>query len=196
MDNYGYDGIDLDWEHPSNSTETNNLTLLVQELRDAFNSVNPEFMITMAVGASNWSGQHYEYEIIKENLDWFSLMGYDFHGSWSSHAGHNAPLYQSPPGDPDGSVHTGVNYLVNTRNIPVEKLNLGVPFYGKKFNASAINGSYIGTVADIWYDEAADMDNGHPHPNNIPALWQPYLQLRHTKYPPQYRCNCHLLHWH
>jgi len=157
MDNYGYDGIDLDWEHPSNSTETNNLTLLVQELRDAFNSVNPEFMITMAVGASNWSGQHYEYEIINENIDWFSMMGYDFHGSWSSHAGHNAPLYQSPPGDPDGSVHTGVNYLVNTRNIPVEKLNLGVPFYGKKFNASAINGSYSGAVTDIWYDEASDM---------------------------------------
>ena len=97
MDNYGYDGIDLDWEHPSNSTETNNLTLLVLELRDAFDSVNPEFLITMAVGASNWSGQHYEYEIINENIDWFSMMGYDFHGSWSSHAGHNAPLYQDPP---------------------------------------------------------------------------------------------------
>ena len=46
---------------------------------------------------------------------------------------------------------------MNTRNIPVEKLNLGVPFYGKKFNASAINGSYSGTVTDIWYDEAAGM---------------------------------------
>ena len=157
FDNYGYDGIDLDWEYPTTATETNNLTLLVQELRDAFNDVNSELMITMAIGSSNWSGQHFEYEIMNENLDWFSMMGYDFHGSWSSHAGHNAPLYQSPPGDADGAVHTGINYLLNTRNIPVEKLNLGVPFYGKKFNASAINGSYSGAVTDIWYDEAAGM---------------------------------------
>ena len=157
FDEYGYDGIDLDWEFPATSVETNNLTLLVGELRDAFDNVNPEYMITMAVGPSSWSGQNFQYEIMNENLDWFSMMGYDFHGGWTNHAGHNAPLYQSPPGDPDGSIHTGVNYLLNTRNIPSEKLNLGVPFYGKKFNASEINGSYSGAVTDIRYNEAAGM---------------------------------------
>ena len=25
-------------------------------------------------------------------------MTYDIHGGWSSHAGHNSPLFQSPPG--------------------------------------------------------------------------------------------------
>jgi len=157
FDNYGYDGIDLDWEYPSNSTETNNLTQLVEEMRNEFDIVNSEYLITMAVGPSNWSGQHFEYENLNENMDWFSMMGYDFHGSWSSHAGHNAPLYQSPPGDPDGAVHTGINYLLNNRNIPSEKLNLGVPFYGRKFNANAINGDFTGTVVDIWYVDAAEM---------------------------------------
>tara|TARA_Y100000590_G_scaffold59517_2_gene63157 strand:+ start:1079 stop:2431 length:1353 start_codon:yes stop_codon:yes gene_type:complete len=159
MFNYGYDGIDLDWEYPATAEETNDLTSLVDELRIAFDSINPDYMITMAVGPGNWSGQHFEYETMNENLDWFSMMGYDFHGSWSNHAGHNAPLYQSPPGDLDGAVHTGINYLLNSRNIPAEKLNLGVPFYGKKFNASAINGSFSGSVTDIWYDQAAGMIN-------------------------------------
>ena len=159
FDTYGYDGIDLDWEYPSNANEKTNLTLLVQEMRAEFDNINPELMITMAVGPSDWSGQHFEYEILKESLDWFSLMGYDFHGSWSSHAGHNAPLYQSPPNDNDGSVHTGINYLVNTRGIPPDQINLGVPFYGKKFNASEINGVFTGNVTDLRYSEVLGLIN-------------------------------------
>ena len=159
FDNYGYDGIDIDWEYPSNTSEKTNLTLLVQEMRAEFDSINPDLMITMAVGPSDWSGQHFEYEILKESLDWFSLMGYDFHGSWSNHAGHNAPLYQSPPNDNDGSVHTGVNYLVNTRGISPGQINLGVPFYGKQFNASEINGSFTGNVIDIRYSEIIGLIN-------------------------------------
>ena len=159
FDTYGYDGIDLDWEYPSNANEKTNLTLLVQEMRAEFDNINPELMITMAVGPSDWSGQHFEYEILKESLDWFSIMGYDFHGSWSSHAGHNAPLYQSPPNDNDGSVHTGINYLINTRGIPPERINLGVPFYGKKFNASEINGVFTGNVTDIRYSEVLGLIN-------------------------------------
>ena len=159
FDTYGYDGIDLDWEYPSNASEKTNLTLLVQEMRAEFDNINPELMITMAVGPSDWSGQHFEYEILKESLDWFSLMGYDFHGSWSSHAGHNAPLYQSPPNDNDGSVHTGINYLINTRGIPPEQINLGVPFYGKIFNASEINGTFTGNVTDIRYSEVLGLIN-------------------------------------
>ena len=122
-----------------------------------FHDHDSTLLITMAVPTSSWSGQWFDFGYLKNHIDFFNAMTYNMHGAWSSHAGHNSPLYQSPPGDPDGAVHTAVNYLVNTRNIPVEKLNLGVPFYGKKFNASAINGSYSGTVTDIWYDEAAGM---------------------------------------
>ena len=41
--------------------------------------------------------------------------------------GHNSPLYQSPQGDPDGSVQTGINYLTSS-GIPLQKINLGIPF--------------------------------------------------------------------
>ena len=33
--NYGYDGVDIDWEHPANATDRNNMTILVYELRQA-----------------------------------------------------------------------------------------------------------------------------------------------------------------
>ena len=173
---YGYDGIDLDWEFPSTTTETNNLTLLVQDLRSAFDASGENYLITMAVGPSNWTGQHFDYETITANIDWYSMMGYDFHGSWSSHAGHNAPLYSSPPGDPDGSVDTGVYYLINDRNIPSEKLNLGVPFYGKQFNTGEINGSFNGDVLDIRYNEVLSLINAgwEYHWDDVAKC--PYLQ--------------------
>jgi len=88
-------------------------------------------------------------------------MTYDFHGSWSNHAGHNAPLYPSPSNDPDGSVSTGINYLINVRNIPVEKVNLGLAFYGKEYNSSNINHSFSGEVSTKIYSEYAPLiDNG------------------------------------
>ena len=176
IEEYDYDGIDLDWEFPSTTSETNNLTLLVQEIRSAFNDLNPDLMITMAVGTSNWSGQHFDYESLVDYIDWFSMMGYDFHGNWTSHAGHNAPLYASPPGDPEGSVHTGMNYLLNTRDIPPEKLNLGVPFYGKRFNASVINGGFSGDVLDLRYTQIVDLINAGLEYHWDDDAYCPYLQ--------------------
>ena len=107
----------------------------------------------MALPTSNWAGQWYAMNSLNQHVDFFNAMTYDIHGSWSSHAGHNSPLYQSPPGDADGSVQTGINYLVNTRGLPENKVNMGIPFWGKKYTASTINGSFSGSVIDMYYYE-------------------------------------------
>jgi len=150
---YNYDGVDIDWEQPVSITEKNNLTSFIIELREAFDSLYPNWIISMAVPTSNWSGQYYDFNQLKQSVEFFNAMTYDIHGSWTSHAGHNSPLYQSPPGDPDGSVSTGINYLKNTRGIEEQKLNLGIPFYGKEYNASNINESFTGDVVSRLYNE-------------------------------------------
>jgi chitinase len=150
---YNYDGVDIDWEQPVSITEKNNLTSFIIELREAFDSLYPDWIISMAVPTSNWSGQYYDFNQLKQSVEFFNAMTYDIHGSWTSHAGHNSPLYQSPPGDPDGSVSTGINYLKNTRGIEEQKLNLGIPFYGKEYNASNINESFTGDVVSRLYNE-------------------------------------------
>ena len=73
---------------------------------------------------------------VDEETDFFNAMTYDIHGGWSSHAGHNSPLFLSPAGDPDGSCKTGIDYLVYSRGIPSGQINLGLPFWGKKYNAT------------------------------------------------------------
>ena len=106
MITYGYDGVDIDWEHPQSITQKNNLTKFIEELDSTLYELDPQFLVTMAVPTSNWSGQWYDFSSLRPHVDFFNAMTYDIHGSWSSNAGHNSPLYQSPPGDPDGSVET------------------------------------------------------------------------------------------
>ncbi|MBN1155390.1 T9SS type A sorting domain-containing protein [candidate division KSB1 bacterium] len=148
--NAGYDGIDIDWEHPSSVTERNNLNLLIYEIRQEFNSIKPSLLITMAVSAGSWSGQWYDYTFLKTYVDWFGCMTYDFHGEWSGHSGHNAPLY-SPGNDQCGSVETARDYLIRTRGLPENKVLIGIPFYGKAFNANRLYAPFTGSVTSYSY---------------------------------------------
>lgn len=156
---YGYDGADIDWEYPQTNEQRNNLSLFIAELDSVLDEFDPELLITMALPTSNWAGQWYDMNSLNQHVDYFNAMTYDIHGSWSNHAGHNSPLYQSPPGDADGSVQTGINYLVNTRELPENKINMGIPFWGKKYNASTINGYFTGSVTDLRYYDIVDLIN-------------------------------------
>jgi chitinase len=156
---YGYDGADIDWEYPQTNEQRNNLSLFIAELDSVLDEFDPELIITMALPTSNWAGQWYDMNSLNQHVDFFNAMTYDIHGSWSSHAGHNSPLYQSPPGDADGSVQTGINYLVNTRGLPENKINMGIPFWGKKYNASTINGYFTGSVTDLRYYDIVELIN-------------------------------------
>jgi len=150
----GFDGIDLDWESPADINEGKNQTILVKELRQRFDQIDTSLLITMAVSAGPYFGQYFEYEKLSADVNWFSMMGYDFHGSWTTHAGHNAPLYQ-PSNCTDGADDNGIKYLTVTRKIPKKKLLLGVPFYGKEFNSTGLYQTRTGSVADLLYSEIA-----------------------------------------
>lgn len=176
IDTYGYNGIDMDWEHPTSNEDRQNLNFLIAEMDSVFHQHNPELLITMAVPISNWSGQWYDFSFLRFYIDFFNAMTYDIHGGWTSHAGHNSPLYSSPVGDPDGSCETGINYLANTRGIPSSQINLGLPFWGKQYNASDINMSFTGNVVDKLYKEIPNLiDNGWSYEwDNI--AYAPYLK--------------------
>ncbi len=148
--NNGYDGADIDWEYPQSEADRANLNRLMQELRAAFDAARPNMLLTMAVPVSNWSGQWFDFASLKNYTDWIGGMTYDFHGSWTNHAGHNSPLY-APANEPEGSVDRGVQYLLS-RGLPAEKVFIGIPFYGKEFSASQLYGPSSGCV-DRRYNE-------------------------------------------
>jgi len=183
LNSKNYDGMDFDWEYPANATEGNNLTKLVKELRERFNLENPEWLISMAVSGGSYNAQYIEFSEIVDYIDWFTLMGYDYHGSWTAHSGHNSPLYQ-PSNCSDGADDLGIIFLKNARQVPGNKIVLGVPFYGKEFDATDLYQSITGNVNDILYTDVA--------PRIINSNWEYYwddfskvpylLNTDHTKF--------------
>jgi chitinase len=158
LSTYHYDGADLDWEGPSSNADKANEVILVRELHTAFQAVDTSWLITMAIGASNWSGQWRNFASLIPYVNWFNAMEYDFHGSWSAVAGHNAPLSvgTDPLTDPDYfSIDQSIQYLAVTRAIPKSMLTLGLPFYGKQFGTSTLYTAYSGEL-DLTYRDIID----------------------------------------
>ena len=121
----------------------------VKELRESFNEFDSSLSIAISVPSGSWSGQWFDYSTLKNYLNWIGCMTYDYHGTWTDHVGHNAPLYPAA-GEQEGSVHQGIQYLLS-RGIPSHQVLIGFPFYGREFNATALYGSSTGGNALDYY---------------------------------------------
>lgn len=158
-----YDGVDIDWETPSNSTETAQLTSLIQETRAAFSKVNSQLLITMAIPTDSYWGQNFDYQNMTSYVDWYNVMCYDFVGSWCAYSGHDSPLYFNSRGDPNqaGADSDAIVYNVS-RGIPKSKLVLGVPFYAVQFNAPGLYKKLTNTTTSnpLYADIVNDLASG------------------------------------
>ncbi|MGD9612746.1 MAG: glycoside hydrolase family 18 protein [Kiritimatiellia bacterium] len=133
-----FDGVDLDWEFPASAAEGTNLTQLVREIRAHWNQVAPHLMLTLAIGPTDWSAKYFDVAALHPLLDWIDVMTYCYYGAWSGRAGHNAPLY-TDPADPlkAGSTDQSIReYFHGKRGVPLEKMALGIPFYGLTYTGT------------------------------------------------------------
>lgn len=135
------DGIDIDWEYPGLPGNDNihrpedgtNFTLLLRDLRAQLNRLEQELdrplLLTIATGGfpdfvtksdiGNW----------QQYLDFINIMAYDYNfPTDGNRTGHNAPLFA-----PEGDLMSGDQAVRDhiAAGVPVEKLVLGVPFYGR-----------------------------------------------------------------
>lgn len=132
---YGYDGVDIDWEYPLNETDARNYVSLVKEVRKKFNSSHEtaRLLITTAVNGQEQFGKWIYFEELVDYMDFFNLMAYDDHGPWSDHPGHNAPLKSGDCICPHCN-ESKMKYFLETRKIKPNQLCMGVPFYGYVFS--------------------------------------------------------------
>jgi chitinase len=175
---YNYDGADIDWEGPASVSDRANDVALVAELRAAFRNADTTWLITMAAGISDYSGQWVDYAALGPSVDWFNAMTYDVFGSWSHYTGHNAPMVEPPGHSADWSVTQGVSYLHATRNVPLGQITLGLPFFGQKFTGTAGLYKPFVSAAEITYTGVrTDMSGGWTYAwdtvSQVPYLLDP-----------------------
>lgn len=145
LQKYSFDGIDMDWEYPGLNKpfgQIHNFSLLLEELRSVFSKESlltgaDPLMITMAV--TGWRllmDVLYEYEYIEKNVDFVSIMGYDYNGFSVStpFTGYNSPLY----GIPNEIFFLKDRYLIWSANewakkLPKHKILVGAPSYTRAF---------------------------------------------------------------
>lgn len=134
-----FDGIDLDWEWPSwpgdvgnivRPEDRENFTALVAEFRrqlDAMGKAHKKKYELTAFLAANTATIDAGYEVKKifKDLDFATLQGYDFHGTWESVTNQQSAL-RSPD---DSIVQVVGDYM--SRGAPARKLVVGIPYYGR-----------------------------------------------------------------
>lgn len=124
----GFQGIDIDWEHPSDPEQGRNFLALLAAVR--IHLPDDRFLLTAALPAGQWALQNIDLYRAQDYLDFINLMAYDFAGSWSPKAGHHAQLYPANANENSGSA--AVDYVISTR-FPAAKILLGIPVYGRSF---------------------------------------------------------------
>ncbi|KAF9479509.1 hypothetical protein BDN70DRAFT_806951 [Pholiota conissans] len=148
IEDYGFDGIDIDFEYPSNSAQGQGLADLMTALRTAFNNLASQkgdstpYLLTAAVAAGAANYANLVVPQMNSALSFWNLMAYDYAGSWLTFADNQANLY--------GGARTGFNtdsavkYYTSSGATP-GKIVMGVPLYGHAFeNTNGLGQPYSG----------------------------------------------------
>ncbi|MDA0194996.1 MAG: glycoside hydrolase family 18 protein [Bacteroidetes bacterium] len=143
VEDHNLDGVDIDWEYPGQRGQDNvfrpedkeNYTLMFKVIREELDKLSERtgktYLLTTAVGASQRYIDNTEMDKAQEYLDYVNLMTYDFYTSGDS-SGHHTNLYPPSNYDKDRSAHKTVDIFV-AADVPVEKLVMGIAFYGRSW---------------------------------------------------------------
>lgn len=111
---YGFDGIDIDWEGPQNAAEAKAYLALVQKL---YSDLHPRGqLVTTAI--ARWLGDFIPNAAF-DSLDFVNIMSYDDECTTANNYNHSS--YAKAESD--------LKYFF-TKGLPASKAVIGVPFYG------------------------------------------------------------------
>jgi hypothetical protein len=129
IDERGAQGVNMDIEAISSSL-SNELTSFLINLSNQLHAALPEAELSIAAPAVNWSGT-YDISTLKDYVDLFMVMAYDYYWNGSSQAGAVSPLY-SMTSAYDYNFSKTISYY-QSQGVPKNKLLMGVPYYGRQW---------------------------------------------------------------
>ncbi len=118
---YDFDGVEMDWEYPTYATSADyekTIVRLAEKLKPLGKGLSTALPGTGSTDGQNvWEGLAAVTDKTIECFDFISLMCYDLHSD--------------PNHSPIWFANTTISYWKNYRNIPAEKLILGMPLYAR-----------------------------------------------------------------
>ena len=181
MKNHKLDGVDIDWEYPTQSADnetgcdpndTKNFNTLLKQLRDTLGTGK---IISFA---SSSSAKYVDWPTAIKYIDYVNVMTYDM---GAAPKGHNSPLYKSKTFD-SRSCDESIQLHVKA-GVPVNRQVMGIPFYGKAEKSPA-DGTKIFEYSVKYYEIPGILNDGQyrnkPLARPVHRVWEstamvPYL---------------------
>ena len=203
-----FDGIDLDWEWPNwpgdvgnvvRAEDRKNFTELVKEFRRQLDALGQQtgrhYELTAFLPANPGAmDAGFEGKKIFRYLDFATVQGYDFHGTWEATTNQQSALFEpaDAPVTPDFTLDRAVQEWL-ARGAPRGKLVAGIPYYGQgwtgvtggddglfqpasgaapaTFQAGIEDWKVLRTLLDRGYTLHRDTDAGHAWLFNGTTFW-------------------------
>lgn len=122
------DGINIDFEGVSKENK-DGFTKFILQISKSLKQVNPKYMVSLCLYATDWY-DIFDIEAIDPYIDFYTLMGYDYYGSFSKTTGPVTPFKNSEIFG--NGLETSTNYY-NNKGVHLSKLIVGLPYYGAEW---------------------------------------------------------------
>lgn len=149
VDQFALDGIDIDWEYPTQSSagisstpeDTKNFSLLMRDLR----SLLPDKLLSCATVAG---ALYVDFANCIEYIDMVNVMAYDM----GNPPYHHSALYPSEITNGMSSSQAVKAHL--KAGVPRQKLVMGMPLYGRGVDGYTTRPDTVKHVISAWHDQS------------------------------------------
>ncbi|TEA14839.1 Oviduct-specific glycoprotein [Colletotrichum sidae] len=144
MDEYGFQGMDLDWEYPGDPkrggdrSDIANFVLLVKEMRAAYGS---SYGISLTLAPDYWYLRWFDAKGLEPYVDHFGFMSYDLHGSWDA---DTKTLGSIVRGQADVREIYNNTIPLAYDDLDFSKIVFGVAWYGRGYTLSDASCNTLG----------------------------------------------------
>ena len=133
INTYGFDGVDIDWEVPSDGAL---FTKLMKKLYSAVKENNSNHLVTAAIGGGQWQPPYYDLENSAQYIDYINMMTYNMatdngnhHTALNKSSNYHNSNYKVGRTLASCSIEESIS-IYNDYGVSNNKIIIGAAFYG------------------------------------------------------------------